>query len=1246
MRWMCRAISLTVLLATLRTFPAPAETTSARLDFGTEESAPIVPHGNIKRDQDGPQPPEFPDFEPGNTAVHLDGKGAYFAIADPGEHSPYDFGNGDAITMEAWVDVDRIGNGQNMYIMGKGRTGAPDFPKNNQNWSMRLLGRKDGIAHLSTIFATTADTGEYQFHRWTSTSTFQVDTGWHHIAIEYRYGDPESIRGWIDGTPTGGTWDRGGKTTKPPVQDDDEIWIGSSQGGNPASSFQGYLDAVAIHRTIFDAKTMVARFNRLGGPRTNEPLPEVMPDLAALPTDQVLMTFAEGMPSHTRWLNEGEQWPSETARWSGSAFLLPRIPLRFDPWGARTGWTSPILLRIAADVALNPGDQRFLVRARGLSRLWIDGTAVARTEAFPRLRADGQHPVTPLATPPHPGLRPHGHRMQEVFGTYRVPESGGAETTTCRVVLEIIVGGTDLRAESGEVVVAVASEDGRSYDVLRPAGLRSIPLPLTDEALIPELASIDASLTTLDDNTRRLQAAEHDAFWQARHNAAKSWAQSHPLPPPPTRNTAETAHPVDAFILNRIDEARSAATGQNREGATNFHENVLPILQNECFRCHGEKEKGGLRLNSREAALKAGDSEIPAVIAGDPEASGLITRIMSEDEDIRMPPKGDGLSDDMIATLKDWIASGAPWPAPPGAADNAILAPILPDAPFLRRVFLDTIGVPPSAGELQAFLADPDPYKRFTWIATLLDDALVADNRMGEWLDLLAENPTLANPALNSTGPFRWFIYDALRDHLPVDRMVTELIMMRGDKDRGGSAGFAMAAENDAPMAAKGHILASAFLGVEMQCARCHDAPYHRSTQRDLFSLAAMLTRKPVKAPASSSVPADFFAKLDRPPLIKVTLKPGEAVAPEWPFPELAAFEADTLADFMQNPNDARERLAAAITAPQNERFAQVMVNRVWKRLMGAGLVEPVYDWEGHPPSHPALLQWLARQLITHDYDIRHIEWLILTSDTYQRQAMGNNREAAPEQRFFNAPDRRRLAAEQIVDCLYAATNTPMEVERLTFVHDGRRPVSYRQDLGQPVRGWMFASLSNERDRPTLTLPRAQAVVDVLTAFGWTGDRQMPVTHREDEPNLLQPGILENGTLSLTLTRAAEGSALARWAVEAESADSLVEQLFLQLLTRMPSPEEQSAFSAIVSAGFESRIVPPGARKRPAPPEPLPLITWFNNLDAEAANIQIEKARRVNQGPMPDHRLQPEWRERYEDVVWSLINHHEFVWMP
>src|SRR5690606_33541868 len=126
------------------------------------------------------------------------------------------------------------------------------------------------------------------------------------------------------------------------------------------------------------------------------------------------------------------------------------------------------------------------------------------------------------------------------------------------------------------------------------------------------------------------------------------------------------------------------------------------------------------------------------------------------------------------------------------------------------------------------------------------------------------------NASLNSTGPFRWFLLEALRDRKPLDRLVTELIMMRGSPHEGGSAGFGLAAENDAPMAAKAHILASAFLGIELQCARCHDSPYHSTTQRDLYSLAAMLERKAVTVPGSSNVPAEFFDQTDREPLIQV----------------------------------------------------------------------------------------------------------------------------------------------------------------------------------------------------------------------------------------------------------------------------------------------------------------------------------------------------------------------------------------
>src|SRR6185295_4553659 len=120
-----------------------------------------------------------------------------------------------------------------------------------------------------------------------------------------------------------------------------------------------------------------------------------------------------------------------------------------------------------------------------------------------------------------------------------------------------------------------------------------------------------------------------------------------------------------------------------------------------------------------------------------------------------------------------------------------------------------------------------------------------ADNWVGYWQDVLAENPGLLKPQLNNTGPFRTWIYESFRDNKPMDRFATELIMMEGSVYGGSPAGFAMASQNDAPFAEKAHILGKAFLAADMKCARCHDAPHHNFLQKDLFSVAAMLKRAP-----------------------------------------------------------------------------------------------------------------------------------------------------------------------------------------------------------------------------------------------------------------------------------------------------------------------------------------------------------------------------------------------------------------
>ena len=1199
--------------------------------------------GSVKLGQPGPRPREFPAFAADNRAVTLGGKGARIEIPDDGEQSRFDFANGDAITIEAWVKVPasvaeaarRTGGGTPMYVVGKGRTNNPGVAKDNQNWALRVT-TTGGVARAGFLFATSAGGGT-RWHRWTSELGFLPDSGWRHLAVSYVFGDPKSIRGWIDGKPTAGVWDLNGETTAAPVVDNDDVWIGSSMGGSAGNSFVGSIDQLAIHRATLSDVEAAARFARLGGPRVVGPRPEVMPEIGVIPPGKVLVTWTENLPSHDRWLHEGETLEAETQRSFQDAMLLAHVPTKYDAWGIRAAWRPPVLLRIAADLELPSGKQKLLLRARALGRLWIDGQLVARTKPITKQPPNGEEPITPLVKPLRPGMRVPGYHQQQVVFDVELDPS----RETHRVVLELAVGGKQLRTETGECCLAIDPGEGKPFEVLTARGER---LPLTNASLEPVLSRYERAARLADDRRRRALATSMDDFWQRRHAEARRWAEAHPVAIPNTQHE----NPIDAFLQAKIDRAMKLATGESRKVAEHFHSEVAPILREHCFRCHGEKDKGGLKLNSRRGLLAPDDSREAVVVPGNADASELMARIRSREEGVRMPPTEVGLSDKEIATLEKWINDGAAWPPKLVTSEQVAWAPVVSDEAFLRRVYLDTVGSPPRLEEARAFLQSDAEDKRERLIDQLLADPRWADHWVSCWLDLLAENPTLLNASLNSTGPFRWFVHDSLRDGKAWDRLVTELLLMRGGIHEGGSAGFGVAAENDAPFAAKGHIVASAFLGIELQCARCHDSPYHTTTQRDLYSLAAMLENKRVTVPATSRVPVAFFeATKTREPLIQATLKPNEPVTPAWPFAKATGIEDGPNIDArMLEPSDTRERLAALITSPENERFARVMVNRLWQRLMGAGLVEPIHDWEGRDASHPELLRWLARQWVAHGYDSRMLIRQIMTSQAYQRAAIGQNRLASSESRFFRAPDRRRLTAEQIVDSLHVATGSPMDVEELTFVHDGRRALSNRLSLGRATRAWMLGDLKNERDRPSLSLPRARVVVDVLEAFGWTGARQMPVNQRELEPNVLQPGILSNGTLVATLTRAAHESELAGWAVTADSPDKLVNDLFLRVLSRRPAASERAEFVRALSEGFESRLVPEAEQVAPVPSEPLPLVTWFNHLRPDANTIQQEHERRVRRGPPVDPRLRPAWREVYEDFVWSLINHREFVWVP
>ena len=1077
--------------------------------------------GKVSLRQSAQSNEQFPEFEPDSTAAGFSGKGEFIRVKDPGANSPLDFKNGDSITLEAWVLLNSIKDGQQIYIVGKGRTGNKGFAPDNQNWALRLRG-EDSAACVSFLFRDAAgsatgeklskEESEKHWHRWTSTTGFIPGSGWHHVAVTYTFGKGGSVKGYIDGAEFKGAWDMGGKSDAAPIVDDDEVWIGSSMGGQAGSTFNGLINEVAVHRLALAASNLTARFHHV------PPAPKLA-DLSKLPKDRVQVELIEGISASPNW-NFTPGSPIET--WTESAFAFTRVPEKYSTRGVRVDRSNPFLLRATAKVTLPAGEHRLLLRSLQSARLFMDDKLLATTPfIIPNGSGHGQVADAPGDDYPA-GLRyaRTGHHERWIT----VQSKGGEHL----FVIEGIIGGKGLKPDIGELTVSLA----RKSELLHLLAPKE-KIPHTDEAWTAFTDTQLARLATADTKRRNETAAAENKFWAQRHSLARKTLAAKPAPAVP-KVAAHTPvfNDIDRFIGARLEVA-----------------NVAP-------------------------------------------------------------------------------------------------APLVDDLAFLRRLALDTVGVPPTPAEIDAILKDKGTpqQRRARAVDRFLAQPGWADHWVGYWQDVLAENPAILKPTLNNTGPFRWWIHESFADNKPMDRFATELIAMEGSVYGGGPAGFGLATQNDVPMADRAQIVSSAFLAMNLACARCHDAPYHEFKQKDLFSLAAMLKQGSQEVPASSSIPANANITIGR--RVKVTLHPGDKVEPNFPFPALVHGESS--ANLARDAKNPREQLAAFVTSPENERFAQVVVNRVWKRYLGAGIVDLVDDWEDEKPSHPELLAWLARELATHSYDLKHIARLVFNSHTYQRQAgLHTPKSDAPKDRLFASPVRRRLQAEQIVDSMFAVTGKRIESELLTLDNDGRRAAKDFLTLGVPRRAWEFTGLSNDRDRPALSLPRTQAIVDVLSMFGWREARQNPISSRDHSPNVLQPAVLANGDMGNgRITRLSDDSDLVDLLVQDTPLPQLVEAVFLRVLSRPPTSSERETFTRYLDAGFKERVqpVPPGKRRKEY--DPTLLLSWSNHLNAKSTEIKLRVEEKSRLGDEPTLRLAKDWRERMEDVLWALVNTPEFVFVP
>ena len=364
-------------------------------DPANKSLAPGRVVGAVTFDSAGPRPAKFPRFATDNNAAKF-AAGGSIRFADPGENSPLDFGLGDAITLEAWVAPVKIGNGQNMYVVGKGRTKNEGVAAENQNYALRLAG-DNGHACVSFLFRNARNRPGQQedFHRWTTTDGFKVDGSWHHIAATYTFGKSDSIKGYLDGKPLAGKWDYGGATNDGPVVDNDEVWIGSALGGSASNTFDGLLDEIAIHRESLAPEKIAARY-----------VVKQIPSYVTQPPDTHDLIFCEIMEHIPDQFSWDFPIPTPTLSYIESSFGLIAIPHKYNSHGVREDRSNPLMVRLTGWYEIPPTETRLILRSHCGARLFIDGKLVVE-DPFPKPRGDGHGELYDVTKTVVPGIRAH-----------------------------------------------------------------------------------------------------------------------------------------------------------------------------------------------------------------------------------------------------------------------------------------------------------------------------------------------------------------------------------------------------------------------------------------------------------------------------------------------------------------------------------------------------------------------------------------------------------------------------------------------------------------------------------------------------------------------------------------------------------------------------------------------------------------------------------------------------------------------
>lgn len=480
------------------------------------------------------------------------------------------------------------------------------------------------------------------------------------------------------------------------------------------------------------------------------------------------------------------------------------------------------------------------------------------------------------------------------------------------------------------------------------------------------------------------------------------------------------------LLLTELSQADSLSESQQDK----LNLEVRAIFAHNCYQCHSEnKQKGNLVLENKRGVFKGGDSG-EVIVAGVPAESELYKRIiLSPNHDDVMPKKGKVLKDSEIDLIELWIKNGAHWAD--GAfnvfpeAQLALSKPDLPessigqhpvdklldayfekngmgwpsevdDHKFIRRAYLDIIGLLPEPSEINEFVNDQTEDKRSQLIQALLDDHHnYTQHWLSFWNDILRNDYSGTGFITGGRKQITDWLYQSLLENKPYDLMVKQLVnpteesegFIKGIQWRG----VVNASQRTEMQAAQN--IGQSLMGMNLKCASCHNSFVSNLTLDQAYGFASIF--------------ADSVLELNR------CDKPiGKMAQVNFLYPELGSVDAESVKERL-------EMLSEIMVKPENGRLYRTVTNRIWKRLMGRGIVEPVDEMDNTPWS-AELLDWLAADFIDSGYDLKHLMQMIMTSKAYQLSTENYNKieDIKSVKYVFNGPTIRRLSAEQFSDAV------------------------------------------------------------------------------------------------------------------------------------------------------------------------------------------------------------------------------------